>query len=345
MGGSTVGAITNDRLGYEGHQVGVAVLSSPTIRFDFFKERGLADREEAAGEALGRQIRSESYEGEKNLLFMYDLVKLPMEGGMMHANTPSALVRGLGRGLGEWPPVAGFGMQGSFQLNPGYHFFGEDAEGELPEEQSILAVMLSGDVRMDTILMHGCRPASDYYTVTKADGNVVLELNGRKATDVVRSMLRDDSAWEDFPPYITLGLNKGSRYEPFDESIYSVRVCLAVDRERGGLVMGADDFLPGTEIQFMRRTIDFEDVARRTRSLLEGLGNRRPFFAFYIDCAGRTTAICGTDREEAEEVQRALKDVPLLGVYSGVEIARVGPEIVYNNMTGVVCLFSESGNE
>lgn len=57
-------------------------------------------------------------------------------------------------------------------------------------------------------------------------------------------------------------------------------------------------------------------MARLAREGLE------PFFALYIDCAGRAAAFSGGAREEAAEVQRALgARVPLLGFYSGVEIA------------------------
>ena len=46
--------------------------------------------------------------------------------------------------------------------------------------------------------------------------------------------------------------------------------------------------------------------------------------------------------EEAVEVQKALPaDIPLLGVYSGVELAKVGGHIQALDWTGVLCLFSE----
>ena len=46
-------------------------------------------------------------------------------------------------------------------------------------------------------------------------------------------------------------------------------------------------------------------------------------FALYIDCAGRTAVYSKTAVEEAAGIQKALNRVgcPLLGFYSGVEIA------------------------
>ena len=93
----------------------------------------------------------------------------------------------------------------------------------------------------------------------------------------------------------------------------------------------------------MRRSIDLEYMSTRVDQLFAKVGNRRPFFALYIDCAGRASAICGSDGEEAIEVQKALtaRGVPLLGMYSGVEIAKVGGHVQALDWTGVLCVLSE----
>ena len=141
---------------------------------------------------------------------------------------------------------------------------------------------------------------------------------------------------------MTLGVNRGQRFGPFREEDYANRLCMAVDRERGGLIMFENDLQAGSEVQLMRRSIDFNYVGKRAEELLARLEGRTPFFALYIDCAGRAAAYCGTEREEAEEVQRVIGSrMPLLGMYSGVEIARVGQQIQALDWTGVLCVFSE----
>ena len=101
------------------------------------------------------------------------------------------------------------------------------------------------------------------------------------------------------------------------------------------------DLVPGTEIQLMRRSIDFEYIGQHTRELLDRATDRKPFFALYIDCAGRASAYCGSDGEEAAEVQRAIgNDIPLLGMYAGVEVACVGENLQPLDWSGVLCLFS-----
>lgn len=344
IGGASVGVITNDRMGYEGHQAGAAVISSDAMTIDLFKERGLADNEYGVGSALGQQIRSKTYEGQENLLLMYDLVK-SRTSEAMSLNITSPLLRGMEQSLGDWPATAGLGLLGSFQFNPGFHWFDDEVEGQQLEEQSALALMLSGDVRMDTVIMHGCCPSSGYHTITKADESVILEIDGRSAADTVRGLMGvdQDVGWEDFPIFTVFGINKGDKFGAFKKDDYTVRMCQAVDRERGGLAVVADDLKTGTEFQFMRRSIDFDYMGEQVRALRDRLNGSRPFFAFYINCAARAGAFSGMDEEDAEEMQRVIGDeIPLLGMYSGVEIAKVGSDIVQNNMTGVLCLFSET---
>jgi small ligand-binding sensory domain FIST len=92
----------------------------------------------------------------------------------------------------------------------------------------------------------------------------------------------------------------------------------------------------------MRRSLDFAYIRKRAEDILGRIGDRKPFFALYIDCAGRASAYCGTEREEAEEVQKVIgSKMPLLGVYSGVEIAKVGKGMQALDWTGVLCVFSE----
>lgn len=338
IGGYSMGIITNDRLGYAGYQVGLAAIASDTMRVDMFIETGLVDREREVGVVLGEQIKSQRYKGDPNLLLMYDSVKRSAAEGLA-LNLATPLIAGVTQALGTWPPAAGVGMMGSMQWNPTFQWFDDRIE-----QRSAMALVLSGGVRLDTIIMHGCRPAGGYHTITRAEGPAVIEIDGKPALEVISQLLgpESDKDWEDFPLFVTLGVNKGDKFGPFREEDYANRLVMAVDKERGALIMFEDDLRAGYDVQLMRRSIDFAYVGRRANDLLARVGDRTPFFALYIDCAGRASAYCGTEREEAEEVQRVMRSrMPLLGMYSGVEIAKVGPDMQALDWTGVLCVFSE----
>ena len=107
-------------------------------------------------------------------------------------------------------------------------------------------------------------------------------------------------------------------------------------------MMFESDLKEGHEVQLMRRSMDFDYVEKGVDDVLRQVGDRTPFFALYIDCAARASAYAGTEREEAEVIQQTIgARMPLLGMYSGVEIADVGGAIQALDWTGVLCVFSE----
>jgi len=339
IGGYAMGAFTKDQLGYDGYQMAVAVLSSHSMKVDMFIEKGLPDNEYNIGIALGEQVKSKDYVGTPNILLMYDSIKgKAPEGVVFNLNLATPLIEGMRHSLGTWPPAAGVGMLGDLQSNPTYQWFDDRIE-----QQAAMALVLSGGVRMDTIIMHGCKPSSGYRTITKAEHNVVLEIDDKRAVDAVAELLGESyKSWEEFPFFVTLGVNKGDKFAEFREEEYANRLVMGVDKDRGGLIMFDADLTAGSEVQLMRRSIDFGYMRERAESLLKRVRDRKPFFALYIDCAGRASAYCGSEGEEAEEVQKIIGSrMPLLGMYSGVEIAKVGQDMQALDWTGVLCVFSE----
>ena len=337
MGGATVGVITNDFLGYEGHQVGVAVVKSPALRIELFHEPDISNREHDAGFRLGERVRA-AFPSEQpgGLVIMYDVVNTGI-GSSLNLATP--FLAGMAKAIGTWPTTAGGALMGDLQFSRGFQWIDDQIV-----TRSAAALAFSG-LRMDTIQMHGCRPSGRYRTVTAADGNMVLEIDGRPALDVVAEMLgpnTERSAWEDYPIFVTFGINNGDKFGPFREDDYAVRLCSAVDRARGGLAFFGDDLQPGQEFQLMRRSLDLDYMSRRVGELMGRVEGRRPVLALYIDCAGRCSAMTGTDGEEATEIQKALGDrVPLIGLYVGGEIARAGDVMQSHNWAGVLSIFSE----
>ncbi|MDJ0666338.1 MAG: FIST N-terminal domain-containing protein [Desulfobacterales bacterium] len=338
IGGYSMGVITKDYLGYDGNQVGIALMSSDSAEVNMFLEPGLPDNEYNVGAALGRQIRSRQYSGKPNILFMYDSVKKgATEGVSLNMATP--LVEGLGQSLGAWPSAAGVGMVGDLGFNPTRQWFNDRIE-----TGSAMALVLSGSMQMDTVIMHGCYPASSYHEVTKADGNVVLEIDHKPAVDMITEIMGPDAniTPEGMPFFVTLGVNKGDKFGEYREEDYANRLVLAVDEQRKGLVMFEPNLTEGTEFQLMARNFDFQYVRDRSKWLLKRLADRRTVFALYIDCTARAGAFCGSEGEEAAAVQEVIGTrMPLLGIYSGVEIAKVGQSMQALDWTGVLCIFSE----
>ena len=106
--------------------------------------------------------------------------------------------------------------------------------------------------------------------------------------------------------------------------------------------MFENDLKEGSEVQLMQRNIDFAYIKPQVDKLMSKLENRKPVVALYIDCLGRVCGFSGLPEEESLEVIKALGDLPFFGMFSGVEIANVGPTVNALDWTGVLCVFSEA---
>lgn len=126
---------------------------------------------------------------------------------------------------------------------------------------------------------------------------------------------------------------------------YATRMCLGIDKDCGGIVVFEPDMAPGTRFQIMYRAMDLGYIRPRVEGLLQRLERegKEPFFAMYINCAGRCAGYGGADLEDALVIQDLVGDrFPLFGIYAGGEIAPLGGKARSMGWTGVFCVFSRS---
>ena len=340
VGGTAVGVITNERSGYGGYGAGVAVVRSDALRFDAVSVGGLDQSEEQAGRTLGRLLSGRSRPDSRGILLFYDSVRTPQP---LRVNLASQLVRGVEEGLaGPHVPVLGGGMIKDYQWS-GSHVFSGDAA----MRQHAVGVLVSGKCSIHHAISHGCEPASDYHTITSIEGPVVKELDGKPALTVIEDIIGVGAGrdWQQYALLVTLGANKGDDpYGEFDENSYMNRLIAGVNPEDGSVVLFESDFGPGEKVQIMRRSNEhmLSSAQSISSDLLRKVEKANPFLALYIDCAGRTSGFCGAGAEEGAIVQQTIgSKMPLLGFYSGVEIAPFMQGSRALDWTGVLIAFTE----
>lgn len=194
-------------------------------------------------------------------------------------------------------------------------------------------VVFSDAVTVATRLTQGCAPIRPAHEITGAQNNIVVELDGRPALEV----LREDvgiSANEDLAQLggqIFVGLSvTGS-----DTGEYVVRNLIGIDPGNKLIAIG-DHARKGQRLQFCRRDHETAraDMSRMLDSIREGLYTS-PRGALYYSCLGRGGALLGGESEELRMIQAALGDVPLAGFFCNGEIS-------HNRLygyTGVLTLF------
>ena len=222
----------------------------------------------------------------------------------------------------------------------------------------------------------GCQPVSKARVITACDGNVVTELDGESALDV---MLADLNVTLEQPREAlekvraTLvglsspesGLNDSRMKHPgqFGADVL-VRHIIGLDPARRGIAI-ADAPTVGATLAFcernsqaaradlirvcaeIREELEPEELALEVASALSAPEAesaphpaRRIAGAIYVSCAGRGGPHFGAPSAELQIIRRALGDVPLVGFFAGGEIAR---HHLYG-YTGVLTVFTAPEN-
>ncbi len=339
VGGAAVGSITRELIGVTGYECAVALFGDAFGMPEILRVPLVPHGESEAGRTLGTALR-EVPEGVAVILF-YDSVQAPPDP-VPRLHVASTLLDGLYEGLGERQiPIVGAGTLRFFTLTESYVFNGE---GHARHEA--VAVVMPPQIEAFHTIMHGCTPASAFMEITRIEGATVYELDGRPAASVLAERLgRPPEALlgRELSMLITLGEKHGDPFAPFDETRYVNRLVIASDADTGAVTLFESDFRPGSRVQVMVTDAEqmFASARERGRDLFETLRGRHLLFGLYFDCAARASAFSGTEEEEAELMLRSLGDtLPLLGFYSGVEIAPLLGRSRPLDWTGVLTFFA-----
>ena len=337
IGGTTIGILTNDFLSYTGIMAGGAFLTSDDSFFRISVEENIKDREFDAGTGLAKKLKEANPDGIASLLLLYDSVKTTVDEGqiMFHLSVP--MLEGMESQLKQWPIVGGVGVMGDMNMAHPCAVWVDEKN----MRHGLVGVTISEPLKMDTVILSGTRPTSGYHTITKATDNIIYEIDNKPALEVIDSIMGGSMSWDDYPLFVTLGVNNADKFGEFNAEDYSNRFCIAIDKEQKALVMVETDLKQGQEVQLMKRDFDFKYIQPQIEKLFSKLGSRKPLFAFYIDCVGRVSAFSGMADEESLEVIRLMRGVPCFGIFSGVEITNIRNTVKPLDWTGVLCLFSE----
>src|ERR1700730_10894108 len=190
----------------------------------------------------------------------------------LHVNG-SDLARGLAGGVPEGVSITG-GLSGDGTNFAETWVVADDAVGP----QRVAAVGLYGDdLRIGYGSMGGWVPFGPLRTITRAEGNILYELDGRSALDLYKSYLGSHA--EQFASSVLLFaiLVTAKRVEGV------FRTVLAVD-ERNKSMTCAGDTAQGRTGQLMKTNVDdlVDGAAAAAEASLSGLGDRRPDLAILV---------------------------------------------------------------
>lgn len=343
IGGSAIGIITNESLSYEGYPAGAAIIESETIQLRVASADDLDKNEKLAGQKLAKKL-SDSID-DRLLLIFYDSIKnAPTETTPPVINASPPLIEGIDEMLKSNVPIIGGGVIGNYEFSHTKQFC-----GSYVDNQSVVGTLLSGDFNPYFRIMHGCTPKDGiYHTITKIEGSVLYEVDGKSVVDMIDDQYGSKD-WRSQVPVerLTIGVNYGEKFGDLKEENFVNRLITGVLPNREGIVLFEPDLKEGSKIMFMLRNnkIMIESAKKNSSELLEKIiaNGEKPVFGLYIDCAGRAAKVSDALTEEASEVQNVFNqyNTPLLGFYSGVEVAPLLGKSRGLDWTGVLLVFAK----
>jgi hypothetical protein len=206
--------------------------------------------------------------------------------------------------------------------------------------------LLSGKARAGWAVSHGVIPIGGERIVTRSEGNVIYEIDGKPATEVLKEYLPEDALVEDrdWMPYaISLALSFRAPSYMKDEE-YVVRAISSVNVTDGSITVRAE-VQEGTSVWFSSR--DKEKITtgldRMAAQIRDQLGGEKPKLVFQFDCCSRGKMMF-REQEKLQLLKRFRQsvgpDVPWAGFYT---FAEIGPVEEHNNrhhFTAVVLALS-----
>ncbi len=197
----------------------------------------------------------------------------------------------------------------------------------------VSGVLFDPQVSVVTRLTQGCTPLGPRHAITRCRGNVLIQLDGRPALDVLYQDIGESLAADavDLGNRVFAGLPvKGS-----DTGDYLVRNLAGID-ETSRVLAIAESVQEGAQVMFCRRDAAAaeEDMCRMLTELERALEGP-PLGGVYYSCLARGPNLLGADSEELKLIEGALGRFPLVGFFGNGEIS-------HNRLygyTGVLTLF------
>jgi hypothetical protein len=250
------------------------------------------------------------------------------------------------------------GLEGELNLDPPLPLLGGTAGNNLEENRptyqyhddrvasdGVSWVLFSGEAQIAWAVSHGCEPIGIDHRVTRSEGNVIHEVDGRPFLGILKDYLADEDIehWARTANAFPLGIKAPGYLEGYDE--YLIRVLLNRVGDTGSIVVPTE--VPeGTIIRMTRR--DYAKLAAGVERVADDvrtqLGGKPAKIVFQFDCAGRGKVFLREQQklELLDTLQgRLAPDVPWLGCHTFGEISPVGGHNCFHNYTVVLAAICE----
>ncbi len=197
--------------------------------------------------------------------------------------------------------------------------------------EGMVALAVSGNIIVDTVVAQGCRPIGKPLTVTNCQGNILLELDGEPAIKMLKSVLEDlaPKDQELARNSLFLGVVMDEFKTEFKCGDFLIRNLVGLVPEAGAIVVG-ELLRQGRTVQFHLR--DAATSSDDLRTMLKNYCDRSKLSApgaqaqgaLLFSCLGRGKYLYGSKNHDTDSFREYLGEIPLAGFFCNGEIGPVG---------------------
>lgn len=205
----------------------------------------------------------------------------------------------------------------------------------------VVGLGLRGNIEVDTIVAQGCRPIGAPLFSTRSERNVIMELDGRRPSDVLQELYEtlDDRDRELMRHALFIGLVMRQSQEVYGQGDFLVRNIIGLDARTGALAVGAR-VPPHSVVQFQLRdaATSAEELDNLLRAQLERQP-QRPSGALLFSCLGRGQGLYGVPDHDSTLLREHLGPIGTGGFFCNGEIGPVQGRTHLHGYTSAFALF------
>jgi small ligand-binding sensory domain FIST len=327
VGSSGAGVLTSAGEIEGRHGLAVLVISSDEIQTHPFLFQPLRERDEEVGGKIAQTLATAP--ARASLLALFPDT---------YNGQPQQLLSSMEHKTG-FVPVVGAGSSEAGMAQATYQVCGENCASN-----SVAGLQLSGSFQALVDITQGCQPITEPMIITKAEKNLILEIDDRPALEVFAKLLKGPLA-EDLRRalmFIFVGLAADPDQRTVGPGEYLVRNIIGLDPVRGVVGIAAE-VKEGQSMIFTLRDGQRarEDLNQMLQRQVRKLDGRRPAFGFYFNCCARGSSLYGMPGIDTAYIGQTLGDFPLIGMFGGYELAPLGRKNHLFAYTGVLALITE----
>lgn len=215
----------------------------------------------------------------------------------------------------------------------------------------LVGLALSGNIEVDTIVAQGCRPIGRPFNITRCNQNLLQEVDGKPPMEMLQEIHETLSEGDKklMQTSLFLGIEMDPLKDDPKQGDFLIRNLMGVDRESGGLAIGAE-LREGQLVQFHLRdkVMSAEDLGMMlARYYSQGKADDASG-ALLFSCLGRGQYLYGRPNHDTDMFKDKLGNIPLGGFFCNGEIGPVGNTTFLHGYTSSFGIFRphsiEAGN-